>query len=70
MFMTPVTQDKRPASPALSALGVAVPLLVMAPWLAVNGPVSALIVGALALVAGRETLVRGPRNAGDALLKR
>ncbi|MBB5715105.1 hypothetical protein [Sphingomonas aerophila] len=63
MFMTPVTQDKRRASPALSALGLAVPVLVMAPWLAVNGPMSALIVGALALVAGRETLVRVARDA-------
>jgi hypothetical protein len=70
MFMTPITQGKCPASPAPSALGLAVPVLAMTPWLAVNGPVSALIVGALTLAAGRETLVRVARCAGDALLKR
>ena len=58
MPITPVTREARPAPPALSALGVAVPVLVMSPWLAVNGTVSALVVSALALVAGREALVR------------
>ena len=68
--MAPITREARPPSPALSAVGVAVPVLVMAPWLAVNGTVSTLVVGALALVAGRETLVRAARVAGSALLKR
>ena len=70
MFMTPATRGARPTPPALSALGVVVPVLVMTPWLAVNGTVSALVVGALALVAGREALLRVARNASDALLKR
>jgi hypothetical protein len=75
MYMAPIVQQRRPASsPALrlavGMLGLAFSALVMLPWLAVNGAVSALVIAALALARGPRALVQAVSYAGQVTLGR
>ena len=74
MYMAPIVRA-RPASSPLARRLVGAPVLllsvaVMAPWLAVNAAVSAVVLGGLAIGRGPRALLQAIDYAGEVALGR